>query len=273
MIKKFEIAKKKGKDHQTIVSANGVKIGGKSVVIIAGPCAVESREQLFSIAAIVKESGALILRGGAFKPRTSPYSFQGLGEEALEILMEAKEAFGLLIVTEVMDVRNIAMVSRYADIIQVGARNMQNYVLLQELGKIDKPILLKKGMMASVYDTLMAAEYILAGGNHDVIICERGIRTFETYTRNTFDISAVVALKTLTHLPVIFDPSHASGRSDLIPGLLRAGIAAGADGAIVEVHSEPENALCDGEQALLPKEFKKVMAELKGIAEAVGRTL
>lgn len=272
MMKEIRLSKKKKKDHQSIVRVGKIKIGCKKIVIMAGPCAVESRKQLFSIVEEVKSAGAKIFRGGTYKPRTSPYSFQGLEKKGLKLLAEVREAFDIPVVTEVVDTRDVDIVLRYTDVIQVGARNMQNFSLLKELSVVDKPVLLKKGMMATIYDVLMAAEYLLVGGNNDVIICERGIRTFETYTRNTLDISAVIAMKQLTHLPVIVDPSHASGRSDMVPALLKAGIAAGADGAIVEVHCDPKNALCDGGQSLTTMNFQKLMAEIKPIIEAIGRT-
>lgn len=257
----------------TIVSINGVEVGGKEVVVISGPCAVESSEQLFEIARTVKKGGARILRGGAFKPRSSPYSFQGLGEEGLKMLQEISRETGLPVVTEVMDTRQIEMVSEYADMLQIGSRNMHNYPLLKEAGMSRKPVLLKRGMMATIEEFLLAAEYILNQGNTQVILCERGIRTFETSTRNTLDLGAVPMLKRLTHLPVIVDPSHGTGLRYMVPPMAKAAIAAGADGLIMEVHPRPEEALCDGQQSLYPEEFMQMMADLKKIAIAVGRDI
>jgi len=269
----FKLASRDFKPEDTVVRLNGVCIGGKKVVVMAGPCAVESREQLLETAQAVKEAGAAILRGGAYKPRTSPYSFQGLGLEGLKILAEARELTGLLIVTEVMSPDKVPLVSTYADILQVGARNMQNYALLQAVGKAQKPVLLKRGMMSTVEELLMSAEYILAQGNERIMLCERGIRTFETYTRNTLDINAVPLLKQLTHLPVIVDPSHGTGKWELVAAVSRAAIAAGADGLLIEVHCHPEQALSDGAQSLKPERFATLMAELRRVAEAVDRTL
>jgi 3-deoxy-7-phosphoheptulonate synthase len=257
----------------TIVNVDGVEVGGKEVVIFAGPCAVENKEQLFETAKSVKASGANILRGGAFKPRSSPYSFQGLGKEGLELLSQVKREFGIPIVTEVMDTRQVELVSEYADLIQVGSRNMQNFPLLKEVGKSKKPVLLKRGMMATIEEFLNAAEYILSQGNNQVILCERGIRTFETSTRNTLDLSAVPMLKHLTHLPVVVDPSHGTGLRWMVPIMAKAAIAAGADGVIMEVHYNPEIALCDGHQSLRLNEFSKLMVELGKIAKAVDRTI
>jgi 3-deoxy-7-phosphoheptulonate synthase len=257
----------------TIVSINGVEVGGKEVVVISGPCAIESSEQLFEIARTVRKGGARILRGGAFKPRSSPYSFQGLGEEGLKMLREISRETGLPVVTEVMDTRQIEMVSEYADMLQIGSRNMHNYPLLKEAGMSHKPVLLKRGMMATIEEFLLAAEYILNQGNTQVILCERGIRTFETSTRNTLDLGAVPMLKRLTHLPVIVDPSHGTGLRYMVPPMAKAAIAAGADGLIMEVHHRPEEALCDGQQSLYPEEFMQMMADLKKIAIAVGRDI
>jgi 3-deoxy-7-phosphoheptulonate synthase len=257
----------------TIVSINGVEVGGIEVVVISGPCAIESSEQLFEIARTVKKGGARILRGGAFKPRSSPYSFQGLGEEGLKMLREISRETGLPVVTEVMDTRQIEMVSEYADMLQIGSRNMHNYPLLKEAGMSHKPVLLKRGMMATIEEFLLAAEYILNQGNTQVILCERGIRTFETSTRNTLDLGAVPMLKRLTHLPVIVDPSHGTGLRYMVPPMAKAAIAAGADGLIMEVHHKPEEALCDGQQSLYPEEFMQMMADLKKIAIAVGRDI
>ncbi|HTL46616.1 MAG TPA: 3-deoxy-7-phosphoheptulonate synthase [Verrucomicrobiae bacterium] len=250
-----------------------VVIGGKKVVIMAGPCTVESQERIMKLARLMKKSGATVLRGGAFKPRTSPYDFQGLGEIGLKYLAAAKKATGLLIVTEMMDVRDLPLFERYADIIQIGARNMQNYNLLKEVGLSRKPILLKRGMANSIKEFLMAAEYIYSQGNHRVILCERGIRTFETTTRFTLDIGAVPVLKSETHLPVVIDPSHPAGKRAFVPALARAAVAAGADGLIVETHDKPEEAVCDGPQALLPEIFDELMKDLRNIARAIGRDI
>jgi 3-deoxy-7-phosphoheptulonate synthase len=257
----------------TIVSVKGTDLGGKGIVIIAGPCAVESNEQLFATARSVCTSGAKILRGGAFKPRSSPYNFQGMGEEGLKLLREISDETGQPVVTEVMDTRQIELVSEYADILQIGSRNMQNYPLLKEAGMSRKPILLKRGMMATIEEFLLAAEYILNQGNESVVLCERGIRTFETSTRNTLDLSAVPMLKHLTHLPVIVDPSHGTGIRWMVPSMAKAAIAAGADGLIMEVHYKPETALCDGQQSLSLEEFSLLMTELKRIAAAVDRVI
>ena len=272
----FSIPKRVNRDSNpdgTEVNVNGVRIGGPEVVIIAGPCAVESREQLYEISRVVKMGGARIMRGGAFKPRSSPYSFQGLGEEGLKMLHEASLETGLPVVTEVMDTRQMEMVSKYADMLQIGSRNMHNYPLLKEAGMARKPVLLKRGMMATVEEFLLAAEYILDQGNTQIVLCERGIRTFETSTRNTLDLSVVPVLKHLTHLPVIVDPSHGTGVSYIVPAMAKAAIAAGADGLIIEVHHKPETALCDGQQSLYPDEFQQLMSDLKKIAAAVGREL
>ena len=267
----YKLASRTFKEEDTVVEAKGIQIGGKQLTLIAGPCAVESREQLMTIAEHVKEAGAHGLRGGAFKPRTSPYSFQGLGEEGLKYLREAGERFGLLVVTEVMDRGQIALVSEYADVLQVGARNMQNYTLLTELGKQSKPVLLKRGMAATVEDWLMSAEYVMAGGNHQVILCERGIRTFERYTRNTLDISAIPVVHKLSHLPIIADPSHGTGIREKVLPMARAAVAAGADGLMVEVHHDPNHAKSDGAQSLLPEQFRELMREIRIIVKALGR--
>lgn len=256
---------------QVIVNIGKIEIGGQGIVIIAGPCSVENRRQLTETAEAVNKNGANMLRGGAFKPRTSPYSFQGLGEEGLKMLKEIKETTGMPVVTEVMDTRHVEMVSLYADMLQVGSRNMHNYPLLKEVGKSKKPVLLKRGMMATVEEFLYAAEYILAEGNNNVVLCERGIRTFENSTRNTLDISAVPMLKSRTRLPVIVDPSHGTGLRWMVPVMARAAVAAGADGLLVEVHHKPEEALSDGQQSLGPQEFVEMMKELHKIAAAVGR--
>ncbi len=252
---------------------DGVEIGGPGVVIIAGPCAVESRSQILEVAQAVSEAGAHALRGGAFKPRTSPYTFQGLGEQGLEYLAEARQATGLPIVTEIMATEQVALVAQYADVLQIGARNMQNFPLLNMAGASQHPILLKRGMAASVEDLLMAAEYILSHANRRVMLCERGIRTFETSTRNTTDINAVPVLKALTHLPIILDPSHSTGNWQYVEAIARAGVAAGADGLIVEVHTNPAEALSDGGQSLRPERFAAMVQQVKAIAEAIGRSL
>jgi 3-deoxy-7-phosphoheptulonate synthase len=257
----------------SLVNVAGVEVGGIEVVIIAGPCAVESQEQLFNTARAVKKEGARILRGGAFKPRSSPYSFQGLGEEGLKLLSSIRVETGLPIVTEVMDTRQVELVGKYADMLQIGSRNMQNYPLLKEVGMTQKPVLLKRGMMATIEEFLLAAEYILCQGNENVILCERGIRTFETSTRNTLDLSAVPMLKRLTHLPVIVDPSHGTGIRWIVPAMAKAAIAAGADGLIMEVHYRPDEALCDGYQSLDLDLFAGLMIELKKIALAVDRNI
>jgi 3-deoxy-7-phosphoheptulonate synthase len=260
--------------HQAVAaSTSTVSIGGQRLVIMAGPCAVESRSQLLETAFAVKEAGATVLRGGAYKPRSSPYTFQGLGEEGLELLVEAREATGLPFVTEVMAPEAVPLVGKYADILQIGARNMQNYALLQAVGKTQVPVLLKRGMMNTIQEWLMSAEYILAGGNYQVIMCERGIRTFETATRNTLDINAIPLLKQLTHLPVFGDPSHATGKWDLVAPTARACVAAGADGLIIEVHPRPSEALSDGAQSLKPERFAELVESLRCLAPAVGRTL
>jgi 3-deoxy-7-phosphoheptulonate synthase len=257
----------------TIVRISGIPIGGSDIVVIAGPCSVESRDQLFKTAMSVKESGARILRGGAFKPRSSPYSFQGLGEEGLKLLSAVRAETGLPVVTEVMDTRQVELVVGYADMLQIGSRNMQNYPLLKEAGMCRKPVLLKRGMMATIEEFLLAAEYILNQGNDQVVLCERGIRTFETSTRNTLDLSAVPMLKRLSHLPVIVDPSHGTGLRWMVPAMARAAVAVGADGLIMEVHYKPEEALCDGRQSLNLIEFSQLMTDLGKIARAIGREI
>jgi 3-deoxy-7-phosphoheptulonate synthase len=257
----------------TLVNIAGVEVGGSEIIVIAGPCAVENQEQLFDTARGVKKYGARILRGGAFKPRSSPYSFQGLGEEGLKLLSRIKEETGMPVVTEIMDTRQVDLISEYADILQVGSRNMQNYPLLKEVGHTRKPVLLKRGMMATIEEFLLAAEYILSQGNENVILCERGIRTFENSTRNTLDLSAVPMLKRLTHLPVIVDPSHGTGIRWMVPAMAKAAIAAGADGLIMEVHYRPDEALCDGHQSLDLDLFARLMADLKKIAMAVDRKI
>jgi len=267
----FKLVSREFKRTDTVISLNGVKIGGEDIVVMAGPCAVESEDGLLKIAEEVKEAGAKILRGGAFKPRTSPYSFQGLGKKGLEFLAKAREKTGLYIVTEVISVEDVPIVAQYADILQIGARNMQNFSLLKTVGRFNKPVLLKRGISATMEELLMSAEYIVSEGNPNVILCERGIRTHERYTRNTLDISAVPVIKELSHLPVIVDPSHAAGDWRYVGSLSKAAIAAGGDGLIVEVHNEPEKALSDGKQSLKPERFKKLMNEIKGIAKSIGR--
>jgi 3-deoxy-7-phosphoheptulonate synthase len=262
---------RKTKPETTIVKINGVEVGGSEVVIIAGPCAVESEEQLFETARAVKKAGAKLLRGGAFKPRSSPYSFQGLGEEGLKLLSSISKEAGLPVVTEVMDTRQMDLVAGYADMIQIGSRNMHNYPLLKEAGMCGKPVLLKRGMMATIEEFLLAAEYILHHGNDQIILCERGIRTFETSTRNTLDLSAVPMLKRLCHLPVIVDPSHGTGLRWMVPAMTKASVAAGADGLIIEVHYNPEKALCDGHQSLSLDEFTQLMADLDRLSKAIDR--
>jgi len=269
----FKRASREFHPHDTRVVVGDVEIGGPEIVLIAGPCAVESQEQMSEIGAAVKAAGARMIRGGAFKPRTSPYSFQGMGEEGLKILAKVREETGLPVVTEVMQPETVPLVTSYADVVQIGARNMQNFALLHAVGQSHRPVLLKRGMMSTVEELLMAAEYILSHGNDRVILCERGIRTFETYTRNTVDINAVPLLKQLTHLPVILDPSHGTGKWKLVEPVSRAAIAAGADGLIVEVHNHPEEAVSDGAQSLLPERFAHLRDSVKAIAEAMGRQL
>jgi 3-deoxy-7-phosphoheptulonate synthase len=261
------------KDTTVVTVGDGVAVGGKTVPVMAGPCAVETRAQVTGVAKAVKSSGARVLRGGAFKPRTSPYAFQGLAEEGLQYLAEAKKVTGLPIITEVVDPRDIDLVAQYADVLQIGARNMQNFRLLTEIGKQRKPVLLKRGLSATIKEFLLSAEYIMAGGNHNVMLCERGIRTFETQTRNTLDLSAVPLIQKLSHLPVVVDPSHATGRWDLVVPLARAAVAVGCDGLLVEVHGNPEEALCDGEESLTPAKFAAMMDELRKVAQAVGREI
>ncbi|HEX3119144.1 MAG TPA: 3-deoxy-7-phosphoheptulonate synthase [Candidatus Acidoferrum sp.] len=270
----FKLASRQFRPEGTIINlGRGVTIGGNDIVIMAGPCSVESRDQIFSVSESVAKAGAKILRAGAFKPRTSPYAFQGMGEEGLKLMKEAAEKTGLFTVSEVMDPSQIQMMSGYVDIFQVGARNMQNYHLLRALGEVRKPVLLKRGMSATMEELLLSAEYILSGGNYDVILCERGIRTFETYTRNTFDIAAIPVIKKLSHLPMIGDPSHGTGRRDKVVPMARAAVAAGADGLIIEVHNDPDHALSDGAQSLDPPQFEQLMKELRMIAPAIGRKI
>jgi 3-deoxy-7-phosphoheptulonate synthase len=271
ILKPFKLASRTMHPLDTLVPLNGMQVGGPKLALIAGPCAVESRQQLLEVAHAVKEAGATALRGGAFKPRTSPYSFQGMGEAGLELLAEARAETGLPIVTEAMSPEQVPLVGKYADVIQIGARNMQNYGLLTAAGEFGKTVLLKRGMMSTMEEWLMAAEYILARGNERVILCERGIRTFEKYTRNTTDINAIPVLKQLTHLPVILDPSHSTGKWEYVVPVARAGVAAGADGLIVEVHAHPEDAVSDGMQSLRPEKFAQLVTEVRRVAEAVGR--
>jgi 3-deoxy-7-phosphoheptulonate synthase len=273
ILQPYKLASRDFRPELTVVDVGGVKIGGKEVVVIAGPCSVESRQQLLETAWAVKESGAKILRGGAYKPRTSPYSFQGLGAKGLELLVEASQVTGLPVVTEVISPADVELVKQHVHMLQIGARNAANFNLLQEIGRSGHPALLKRGMMSTIQELLMAAEYILSNRNYDVILCERGIRTFETATRFTLDINAVPVLKQLTHLPVIVDPTHATGKWSLVAAASRASIAAGADGLIVEVHPNPEKALSDGPQQLKPEVFASMMRELKDVAAAVGRTM
>ena len=269
----YKLASRAAHPEATIIDVCGVLIGGDNFTVMAGPCSVENHDQIVSIALDVKNSGAKILRGGAYKPRTSPYAFQGLALEGLDLLKEAREVTGLPIITEIPSIDLIPRFVEEVDIIQVGARNMQNFELLKALGKIDKPILLKRGLCNTINEWLMAAEYILAGGNNKVILCERGIRTYETYTRNTLDLSAVLAVKELSHLPVIVDPSHSTGKWSMVEAMSKAALAAGADGIIVEVHNNPECALCDGAQSLKPAKFDRMMGQLKLIAPIVGKKL
>ena len=269
----FKLASRDFQPADSIIKINGVSVGGNQVVVMAGPCSIESREQLMETAAAVKEGGAHILRGGAFKPRTSPYAFQGLGLKGLELLREASEIYKMPVITEVMSPQEVTLVAQYTDIMQIGARNMQNYALLRAVGETQKPVMVKRGLMSTIEELLMAAEYILAQGNSRVMLCERGIRTFETATRNTFDVNAIPVLKSLTHLPVIADPSHGTGKWQLVTPIARSAIAAGADGVIVEVHTHPELALSDGAQSLKPDNFNAMVADLKRIAQAVDRTL
>ena len=273
ILKPYKLASKEFHPEPTIINVGNVAIGGNRVVVMAGPCSVESEDQVLTTARAVRDAGAVILRGGAFKPSTSPYGFRGLAKEGLELLRVAAQETGLYIITEVLDPRDVELVGDYADILQIGTRNMTNFMLLREVGMTRKPIMLKRGLSSTIEEWLQAAEYIMLGGNYEVMLCERGIRTFETYTRNTLDISAVPAVKELTHLPVIVDPSHGTGRASLVRPVSRAAVAAGADGLLVEVHPHPEKALKDGLQSLRPDDFKGLMGELKAVAAAVGRTL
>lgn len=268
---KYKLVSREFKPQNTIIDVRGVSVGGEKLAIMAGPCAVESMEQLQEAAAIVKKAGARFLRGGAFKPRTSPYDFQGLAEDGLKMLYEVGRAFDLRIITEIVDVNDVDLITKYADILQIGARNMQNFRLLQAVGRSDKPVLLKRGLSATITEWLNAAEYIVSAGNEQVMLCERGIRTYETFTRNTLDLSAVAAVKELSHLPIIVDPSHGTGRWQMVRPMARAAVAAGADGLIVEVHPHPEMALSDGDQSLTPKNFRAMMDDVRKIAEVMGR--
>ena len=273
ILKPYKLVSREFKSEDSVIDIEGVKVGGREVQVIAGPCSVEGLEMLQETAERVKEAGARLLRGGAFKPRTSPYAFQGLGEEGLRYLDEARKRTGLPVVTELMDPRDVDIICEYADVIQIGARNMQNFRLLKEAGKTKKPVLLKRGLSSTIKELLMSAEYIAAEGNNKIMFCERGIRTFETAVRSTLDLSAVPVLKEETHLPVIVDPSHAAGRWDMVAPLAKAAVAIGADGLLIEVHGDPESALCDGAQSLKPSKFTELMLELRRIAEAVGRSL
>ncbi len=273
IVSPYKLASRGFKPGGTVVKIGDVEIGGGRVAVMAGPCSVENRDQIERSADIVADSGASFIRGGAFKPRSSPYSFQGLGEEGLRLMRDAADRRGLLVISEVMDASQISLLSAYCDILQIGARNMQNFNLLKELGKLRKPVLLKRGIAATIEEVLLSAEYILSGGNYEVILCERGIRTFETYTRNTMDISAIPALQKLSHLPVVADPSHGSGRRDLVPPMARASLAAGCDGLLMEVHHDPERALSDGAQSMYPDQYAELMTQLRMIATAVGRTI
>ena len=270
----YKLAGRNFRPQGTVVTfPNGVRIGGEEIVVMAGPCSVESREQLFTVAEQVAKAGARALRGGAFKPRSSPYSFQGLGLDGLKLLREAGDRFGMLVISEVMEISQIEPMLPMVDILQVGARNMQNFNLLRELGKVKKPVLLKRGIAATLEELLLSAEYIMAGGNYDVVVCERGIRTFETYTRNTLDISAIPIVHKLSHLPIASDPSHGTGRRDKVAPMARASVAAGADALLIEVHHDPEHALSDGAQSLFPEQFAELMNQLRMIAPAVGRRM
>jgi len=269
----YKLASRSFKPDNTVITIDDVRIGGDEVIVMAGPCSAESEEQVEACAAAVKRAGAKVLRGGAFKPRSSPYSFQGMGEDGLRLLRAAADRHNLKLITEVMDLSQIALIEKYAHILQVGARNMQNFTLLRELGKSRTPVMLKRGISATIEEWLLSAEYVLAGGNPDVMLCERGIRTFETTMRNTFDIAAIPMVQQLSHLPVIGDPSHGTGRRDKVAPMARAAVAAGADGLIIEVHHDPDHALSDGAQSLLPSQFDRLMAELRIIAPAIGRSI
>src|SRR5437016_2518048 len=270
----YKLAGRNFRPEGTVVKfANGIEIGGKKIVVMAGPCSVESREQLFTVSELIAKAGARVLRGGAFKPRSSPYSFQGLGLEGLKLLREAGDRFKLLVITEVMEISQIELMLPYIDCFQVGARNMQNFNLLRELGHVRTPVLMKRGISATIEEVLLSAEYILSGGNYKLMLCERGVRTFETYTRNTMDISAIPVLKKLTHLPVLGDPSHGVGIRDLVPAMALASVAAGADGLLMEMHPNPDKAMSDGAQSLYPEQLQKLMDQLRMLAPVVGRTI
>jgi 3-deoxy-7-phosphoheptulonate synthase len=269
----YKLASRTYKPDDTIVTVGDIRIGGDEVIVMSGPCSAETEKQVRTTAAAVRRAGAKIFRGGAFKPRSSPYAFQGLGEEGLRMLQDAAKAEGMALISEVMDISQIPLIEKYCDIFQVGARNMQNFTLLRELGRARKPVMLKRGISATIEEWLLSAEYILSGGNTDVILCERGIRTFETATRNTFDISAIPVVKKLSHLPVVADPSHGAGRRDMVAPMARAAVAAGADGLIIEVHCDPDHALSDGAQSMFPAQFDRLMAELRIIAPAIGRSI
>jgi 3-deoxy-7-phosphoheptulonate synthase len=269
----YKLASRSFRPAGTVVRIGEVDIGGDRVIVMAGPCSIETKDQIEQIAGIIAESGARFIRGGAFKPRSSPYSFQGLGEQGLQLIRAAADRNGLLVISEVMDQTQIPLLAAYSDIFQVGARNMQNFNLLRELGKERKPVLLKRGIAATIEELLLSAEYIMAGGNYDVILCERGIRTFETYTRNTMDISAIPVVKKLSHLPIVGDPSHGTGRRDKVAPMARAAVAAGADGLLIEVHNDPDHAFSDGAQSLFPEQFRELMGQLRLIAAAVGRSI
>jgi 3-deoxy-7-phosphoheptulonate synthase len=269
----YKLASRTFHPENTVISIGDLRVGGDEVIVMAGPCSAESEEQVEGAAAAVKRAGAKVLRGGAFKPRSSPYSFQGLGEEGLRLLRSAADRHNLALITEVMDISQIEVITKYAHILQVGARNMQNFTLLRELGKTRTPVMLKRGISATIEEWLLSAEYILAGGNMDVMLCERGIRTFESYTRNTLDISAIPVVKQLSHLPIVVDPSHGTGRRDKVAPMARAAVAAGADGLIIEVHCDPDHALSDGAQSMFPNQFDRLMAELRIIAPAIGRSI
>src|SRR5438105_2252188 len=269
----YKLASRTFKSDNTVITIGDLRIGGDEVIVMAGPCSAETEEQVESSAAAVKRAGAKALRGGAFKPRSSPYSFQGLGEEGLRLLRAAADRHSLKLITEVMDISQLALIERYADILQVGARNMQNFTLLRELGRSTMPVMLKRGISATIEEWLLSAEYVLAGGNMNVMLCERGIRTFESYTRNTLDISAIPVVKQLSHLPVLVDPSHATGKRDKVAPMARAAVAGGCDGLIIEVHCDPDHALSDGAQSMFPAQFDRLMAELRIIAPAIGRSI
>jgi 3-deoxy-7-phosphoheptulonate synthase len=269
----FKLASRNFKEEKTVIKIKDVEIGSDKIAVMAGPCSIESEEQIFKLAEVVAKSGSKILRGGAFKPRSSPYSFQGMGEEGLKLMRRAADEFGLLVITEVMQIDQIDLIAKYTDIFQLGARNMQNFSLLKELSKSRIPVMVKRGLSATIEEWLMSGEYILAGGNKNVILCERGIRTFEPYTRNTFDLSAIPVVQKRSHLPIVADPSHATGYRDQVPPMARAAVAAGADALMMEIHHDPENAMSDGPQALLPDTFISLMGELRAIAAAIGKTI